>query len=92
MARAKKKHWVDDGKGHRGKCDAKRDCVGMRLALQRDTRGPGLDRGCAINFATGKNRAVTIYRKAAADSGIAVNFCPWCGERVDQEPAANGAA
>jgi hypothetical protein len=38
----------------------------------------------AMNADTGKERLLGIaYKTSVTDSGVMLNFCPFCGERID---------
>jgi len=46
-------------------------------------RGKGLKEYILTNVKTGKRRwACIAYHTSAKDRGVAMNFCPWCGESL----------
>ncbi len=76
----RKRYWLDDGKGHRGRCDAKKTCPAMRIALADDVRARGIGTVTMMNMKTGSMTGHITYRQARDDhGGLMLNFCPWCG-------------
>ena len=46
-------------------------------------KGKGLKEYILTNFKTGEKRwACIAYHSSAKDRGVALNFCPWCGESL----------
>lgn len=74
-----KPKWIDDGSGHRGKCDADKQCPALRIALDHEARTRGLDWSNMINITTGRGGPVIVYRLGGSDMGIPIRFCPFCG-------------
>ncbi len=63
------------------KCSRKGWCSTLDLALGA---GKGLAHQTITNLMSLETRvAGVVYRKAARDRGIFLNFCPWCGEKIN---------
>lgn len=73
--------------GHRGPCDGKKRCPGMRAALKADTGKTGMHVSVLFNSKTRSMRDVVTYSLGAKQNFL-VNFCPWCGMKLAKDEAA----
>lgn len=66
------------------KCTREKSCFGVEKFVQvSGGRYKGLQHLHSFNVKTGKSRYIGIvYRKTANDKGTMLNFCPWCGEKI----------
>lgn len=66
------------------RCSSAAWCNTLATRLDRkNNRGKGLAPFVVMNLDTGKERVVGVtYKTSASDSGVLLNFCPWCGQRV----------
>lgn len=67
------------------KCSKKEWCLLMERALEPEANShkKGLSILVVTNILTNKDRVVgVVFKKAAADRGIMLNACPWCGEKI----------
>lgn len=65
------------------KCTQKTWCSSMSARLQEaNYRGKGLAT-CVVTTLPRTSRVVGVaYKRDADDSGLMLNFCPWCGARI----------
>lgn len=73
--------------GHRGPCDSKKHCPGMRAALKADTGKTGMHVSVLFNSNTMSTRAVVTYSLGQKQS-LMVNYCPWCGTKLAKDEEA----
>jgi len=66
------------------KCTREEGCFGVKEMVQVAAgRYKGLQHVHLTNFKTGKTRyGGIIYRKTANDKGTMLNYCPWCGAKI----------
>lgn len=63
-------------------CPAMNRALGDTLA---NHYGRGLTAIVLTNLATGTSRVAGIaYRKSGKDNGLMLNYCPWCGEPIEE--------
>lgn len=68
------------------KCSRLQWCAGMSMALQDvpenfEGKGLSVSRGW-LGTEEHPRRLGVSYRAKARDTGIVLNFCPWCGVRI----------
>ena len=70
------------------KCDGKQEfCVAISERLQ-DGYKKGLNSALMINLKTGEELGpLILYKSSAADPGLVLNFCPWCGNPMNRRGA-----
>lgn len=71
------------------KCDGKNSnyCSMLESKIEGITNATkkGIILMVLINFKTARSRVVGVsYKSNAKDVGVMFNFCPFCGERIDQ--------
>jgi len=70
-------------------------CEGMNENLDQlaNAHKRGLTTIVLMNRKTGKDRLAGVaYRKGPNDKGLMLNYCPWCGEPIEQDAIAENAA
>lgn len=56
-----------------------------RLEADANARRKGLVLMVLTNFTTGSSRVVGVsFKTGAKDGGLLLNFCPFCGARINQ--------
>lgn len=70
----------------RAKCTKKTSCALLTQAMEDGDKQPrrGLDSSLIINFSTCASR-VCVINRCRGGAALLVNFCPFCGVRL--EPA-----
>lgn len=70
-------YWKCDGRGV--------ICPTLRHRLQ-DGHKKGLNSRTVLNFKTGLERTpILVYRTSPTDAGVLLNYCPWCGVKLNRE-------
>lgn len=69
-------------------------CEGMTENLDEmaNAHKRGLTTIVLMNLSTGNERLAGVaYRKGPKDKGLMLNYCPWCGEPIEEDAIAHKA-